>query len=58
MHFYDTGRDYTVFLSASVIINGLLPENYNILAVKIIDVSKSNGKKSSNYKIKMYGPLN
>jgi hypothetical protein len=47
-----------VFLSASIILNGLLPENYNILKAKIGDISKSNGKKVANFRVKLYGPLN
>jgi hypothetical protein len=41
-----------------MIITGLLPENYNILSVKILDLKKSSGKKSNNFKVKIYGPLN
>lgn len=58
LRFNGSRQDFVVFLATSIILNGLLPENYNILNAKITEVSKSNGKKSNNYKIKLYGPLN
>ena len=58
LRFYGYDSDHYVFISASTVPNGLLPLNYNILYGKVSDISKSNGKKPSNYKIKVYGPLN
>ena len=41
-----------------MIVTGLLPENYNILSIKLVDLKNSSGKKSNSFKVKIYGPLN
>lgn len=58
LKFYDLSEDYIIFMSASIVINGLIPINYNILHTKLIDITKSNGKKVGNCKLKIFGPLN
>jgi hypothetical protein len=58
LRFYHPERDIYVYLASGLIITGLLPQNYNIVNVKLVDLKNSSGKKSNNYKIKIYGPLN
>lgn len=58
LRFYGSQSDIMVYVAASININGLIPENYNILAIHLRESKKSAGKKCSNFKIKLYGPLN
>lgn len=57
LKFYDWNTDHTVFLSASVVLSGLLPPTHNVVAVKLVDCSKSNGKKGVG-RARVSGPLN
>lgn len=58
LKFYESHQDILVYLSASIILNGLLPENHNTLGIKIRDISKNSNSKVTNYKLKVGGPLN
>jgi len=58
LRFYETSQDIFVYLSASVVLNGLLPENHNVLGIKVRDVSKNSNSKVTNYQLRVGGPLN
>ena len=57
LRFYHPERDIYVYLAASLVITGLIPQNFNMLAIKLQELKSSGGKKNNSFKIKVYGPL-